>query len=732
MKKLLFVLSLLSLSSEVIAQARIAGLSCGTAPPSREQYAYTRDVIAKMAVSRNTGTTGIPIQVHIVQDNGSGGPSLEALAQGLANLNAFFQAAGIEFYYKGFPNYADDTDLYNFDFSSPDSDTEAALVSLFSTASDAVNIYFVDDIGFGGSSACGYAYFPDNASYSNRVVMNNGCLLNAPNGTFVHEFGHYFSLYHTHQGTENGNTDPDAENVARTGANANCDTDGDLLCDTPADPRSNRVTLNSDCTVSNAGTDIHGETYTPDVGNLMSYFWDGCGGYFSGEQYLRMVQALAVRQGHTAYSLDAAPQNVNVPTNLTGILDEANSLINLTFMDNASNEMGYIIERSTTSATAGFTAMVSKGTGIDGNAFVDNDLTANTDYWYRVKAVNGGKDDYSNVAFVSVGLIYCSIGSLICDEFVSRVQIGSIDNNSQSCASGGYENFTAQMTEVAIGNSYPITVYNGPRVYTEDECGIFVDWNQDGDFDDGEENIPVSGGPSIYTATITPPANALIGATRMRIRITWNQTATSCNIHSYGETEDYTLMITQALPVEYVSFLAKANEKYNTLEWVTETEIDNEWFVIERMQPSTNTFEPIGKIPGSGTSISTLFYDWIDWAPLTGKNLYRLKQIDYDGAYDYSDVVAVEWGDASDISVKVFPNPAKGTLYVHSNRAFTNLSEVRVFNSMGQAMPVYWSRINGDNQLELQVSHLPKGIYLVVPASEDGINFPKQWFTKVE
>ncbi|MBU2652571.1 MAG: carboxypeptidase-like regulatory domain-containing protein, partial [Bacteroidetes bacterium] len=135
---------------------------------------------------------------------------------------------------------------------------------------------------------------------------------------------------------------------------------------------------------------------------------------------------------------------------------------------------------------------------------------------------------------------YCA-GSGGCDEYIARVQIGTIDNSS-TCTQ--YGDYTYLSTEVAPGESYAITVTNGNPIWTADECGIWVDWNQNEDFtDDG--SITVSGSPGVgpYTATITVPDDAIPGLTRMRIRIDYANTPQPCGSTSFGEVEDYSLEV---------------------------------------------------------------------------------------------------------------------------------------------------------------------------------------------
>ncbi|HRY98338.1 MAG TPA: GEVED domain-containing protein, partial [Bacteroidales bacterium] len=125
-----------------------------------------------------------------------------------------------------------------------------------------------------------------------------------------------------------------------------------------------------------------------------------------------------------------------------------------------------------------------------------------------------------------------------CDEYISNVTLGSI-NNSSSCS--GYHDYTNLTASVNLGVPFTVTVTNGIP-YTGDQCGMWVDWNQNQNFAD-DAPITVTGGPAIFTATITPPATATLGNTRIRIRITFTGTYGPCDTTTYGEVEDYTLNV---------------------------------------------------------------------------------------------------------------------------------------------------------------------------------------------
>lgn len=151
------------------------------------------------------------------------------------------------------------------------------------------------------------------------------------------------------------------------------------------------------------------------------------------------------------------------------------------------------------------------------------------------------------------------------DEYISEVIVGDVDNVSDST---GYGNYTSQSTTMNIGASYPIDIIsavNGqPGMgYDGDRLGIWVDWNHDNDFDDVGEMVYSVIDFGYFSTDITPPANAVLGNTRMRIRLAYNQTLTPCGTsYNGGEVEDYTINV-QAAPIpKYSGGLGTEVEPY--------------------------------------------------------------------------------------------------------------------------------------------------------------------------
>lgn len=156
---------------------------------------------------------------------------------------------------------------------------------------------------------------------------------------------------------------------------------------------------------------------------------------------------------------------------------------------------------------------------------------------------------------------YCSSsGNTAYYTSITLVQFNTI-NNSSTKLLGGYSNYTSQTTDVIAGNSYSLTVNlntDGPSYWVYAKA--WIDWNQDGDFDDlGEEFIlgstknSTNGVTSLSPLSITIPTNALSGNTRIRISGRWNNYPTSCETGFDGEVEDYTINILPSITTGTIS-----------------------------------------------------------------------------------------------------------------------------------------------------------------------------------
>jgi Pregnancy-associated plasma protein-A len=157
--------------------------------------------------------------------------------------------------------------IYNYNFDSLAQRIESAEVTTLFEERNRLNIYIVEELD--DPSICGFG--------GKNIFLKKNC---GP-GTLVHEMGHVFGLMHTFE-----------ENGLELVDGSNCDTAGDKICDTPADPYdpelAKSILYQRGCEFTFMGLDANGQFYQPDMGNIMSYYGCDCG--FTRGQYLRMVE----------------------------------------------------------------------------------------------------------------------------------------------------------------------------------------------------------------------------------------------------------------------------------------------------------------------------------------------------------------------------------------------------------------------------------------------------------
>lgn len=133
------------------------------------------------------------------------------------------------------------------------------------------------------------------------------------------------------------------------------------------------------------------------------------------------------------------------------------------------------------------------------------------------------------------------------------------------------------------------------------------------------------------------------------------------------------------LPVELLFFNAEMNNRKVDLSWQTASEHNNDYFTIERSADGYN-FETLTIVDGAGNNNGLLSYSTKDQNPFEGVSYYRLKQTDFDGAFEYSDIRIVNMDGSSNVTM--YPNPTStNVMYISSNAVISNLS---VFTSDGK------------------------------------------------
>ena len=289
-------------------------------------------------------------------------------------------------------------------------------------------------------------------------------------------------------------------------------------------------------------------------------------------------------------------------------------------------------------------------TNVTGTSYTPATMAANTTYYWKVvpKNSNGDATGCLELSFTTgTGFNYCtSTATTTADDDIAQVTFGSLVNpavapsplTNNSSANGLFTDFTALTTKDFLrATSYPIEVkqFNSGSYYV---CWVkvFIDWNQDGDFDDVGEAYNTTGGVDgpasapasgvVYSSNITVPLTATLGVTRMRIILDEFGSATTnptgCGTFTYGETEDYFINILPApsciAPTALVSSSVATTTA--TLSWTASTSAPTNGYDI--YYSTTNTAPLAGTVPtvinnptatynATGLSSSSTYYWWV-------------------------------------------------------------------------------------------------------------------------
>jgi len=195
---------------------------------------------------------------------------------------------------------------------------------------------------------------------------------------------------------------------------------------------------------------------------------------------------------------------------------------------------------------------------------------------------------------------------------------------------------------------------------------------------------------------------------------------------------NFTGLNTTPLPVELTSFNADVQNSYVKLNWNTATKINNYGFEIQRSFENSE-FEKIGFVEGNGNSNSPLTYSYIDNSvSKTGKYVYRLKQIDFDGTFEYSEEVKVSLVPKELKLNQNFPNPFNPSTKISFSLPESGNVKLAVYNILGEEMMVLVNEIkdSGFHTVDLDASNLASGIYLYRLEAENYVSTKKMTLVK--
>ncbi|MBK9510132.1 MAG: T9SS type A sorting domain-containing protein [Cytophagaceae bacterium] len=575
--RLLFIFILLSFKG-IFAQNQ--GNFCGITHQSQAESEGVESFIRqfqKNAVNLRPSaeTIYIPLKLHVViNDAGSVNSSFfrsKDFNQSLAYTNAVYKKANIQFFVTGSINYIKSSKLQNLVIKN----TETVVIDGYTEniveeelcrpheIPNAINLFFVNNTNIDGFISASYAKYPNTTSVqkisSYRIIMNAQAIggygdIKYPG--LPHEIGHHFSLYHPFD--YNGG----AKELVKRSTGANCETTGDFLCDTPADPYNDIPSNSPDRSLCSElppnYRDANGDIYKPDMSNIMTYYSNYCKSGFTAGQYERILAGLALRKTSATFGKYDAPDATVTPPTITGINNYEGGVMQLFLKDNSNNETGFIIERAS-SATGEFVAIggIAENTTIYTDELVGIDNVTNTTFYYRVRPSNS-KNAYSNVfekttktKFGCIPPVNIKCGETTFNMVFRTVKAaGSTLNETyapcRSVANYSYNNTKEYLFQTNTDYTIEGTIQNEIQAYHN--IYAWIDKNKNGSFDENERiyatNYSAINKPADKNFKFIFSTKDLSGTYTLRLRMGFvTNLRDACAGVQQGETNDYVINV---------------------------------------------------------------------------------------------------------------------------------------------------------------------------------------------
>jgi hypothetical protein len=167
----------------------------------------------------------------------------------------------------------------------------------------------------------------------------------------------------------------------------------------------------------------------------------------------------------------------------------------------------------------------------------------------------------------------------------------------------------------------------------------------------------------------------------------------------------------QPLPITLIYFTAKQQESQVLLQWATASEKDNEYFSLEKSRDGQQ-FNEVGRVAGAGTNTGKLNYQFTDDFPFGGTGYYRLKQVDFDGTFTYSRIVAVN--SQITAALRIYPNPLAGNeLWVEATDAHADDMRITIHNTVGKLLVDRVYAYEPAVKVDLSALRREPGLYIV-------------------
>jgi len=201
--------------------------------------------------------------------------------------------------------------------------------------------------------------------------------------------------------------------------------------------------------------------------------------------------------------------------------------------------------------------------------------------------------------------------------------------------------------------------------------------------------------------------------------------------------DDIAIMVYGIIPIELTSFTARVVDGKTKLEWQTASELNNSGFEIERFKDSKikglKNWEKIGFVTGNGTTTEINNYSFADDELLIQKTYYRLKQIDFDGTFSYSDEVVVDVNTPLTFSLaQNYPNPFNPSTVINYQLPVAGVVTLKVYDVLGNEVTtlVNETKSAGRYDVRFDASGLSNGVYFYTIKADNFNSTKKMIFMK--
>jgi serine protease AprX len=187
------------------------------------------------------------------------------------------------------------------------------------------------------------------------------------------------------------------------------------------------------------------------------------------------------------------------------------------------------------------------------------------------------------------------------------------------------------------------------------------------------------------------------------------------NEYGWGIIDAFDALSLGVVPVELTSFTANYTDQKVELTWITATETNNYGFEVERRDDSSG-YETLAFISGNGTTTNSVTYGYVDNNLYAGRYYYRLKQVDFDGSFKYSDEVLVEIPILSDFQLfQNYPNPFNPSTKIKFYSPSQDKIKIGLYDLLGEEIAILFNDVvnSGSYEIEINGSNLASGIYFV-------------------